>query len=118
MTQGPTVEIETDKRGIRASVRADIDRVLPALTEQILQDCNYFCKEDQGGLIASSITASDIPNGDLIWDTLYANRQYWLPATSRDVNPNAAYMWCHKAYDRFHKDWEELVQRLIGGDGA
>ena len=41
------------------------------------------------------------------------NRQYWLPTACTDVNSNAAYMWCHKAYDRFHEDWEKLLQKLL-----
>lgn len=106
-------EIETDMSGVRAQVKAAIDRALPILAQQILEDCNYFCKQDQDTLIDSSLTASDISNGDLIWDTVYANRQYWLPAACTDVNSNASYMWCHKAYDRFHEDWEKLLQKLL-----
>ena len=52
-------DIETDKAGIMAQVRTDVQHALPILSEQILQDCNYFCKQDQDGLINSSLTASD-----------------------------------------------------------
>ena len=108
-------EIVTDMPGIKAQIKADTKRVLPALSQQILKDCNYFCKQDQSGLIDSSLTASRPEDGDLIWDTLYANRQYWLPATCTDVNSNAAYMWCHKAYDTYGQDWERLLQKLLEG---
>ena len=90
-------EIETDIPGIKLQIRQAIDRALPVLAQQILKDCNYFCKQDQGGLINSSLIASNVESGDLIWDTVYANRQYWLPTACTDVNSNAAYMWCHKA---------------------
>lgn len=109
-------EIETDIPGIKLQIRQAIDRALPVLAQQILKDCNYFCKQDQGGLINSSLIASNVESGDLIWDTVYANRQYWLPTACTDVNSNAAYMWCHKAYDRFHDDWEKLLQKLLEED--
>ena len=48
------LEINTDSFAVKAQIEADIQRVLPILSQQILQDCNYFCKQDQGGLIASS----------------------------------------------------------------
>ena len=108
-------EIHTDMAGVKTQVSADIDRVLPILSQQILKDCNYFCKQDQGGLIDSSLIASRPEEGDLVWDTVYANRQYWLPATCTDINSNAAYMWCHKAYDRFGDDWQRLLQKLLEG---
>lgn len=106
-------EIETDRAGLRAVVRNDIRRALPILSQQILADCNYFCKQDQSGLINSSITASDIDHGDLVWDTAYAAMQYFLPSAVKDVNPNAASMWCHKACEVYGKDWEKLLQKLL-----
>lgn len=108
-------KIKSDVHGTRAQIQSDVDRVLPILSAQILEDCNYFCKQDQGGLIDSSLIASDLQHGELIWNTMYANRQYWLPATCTDVNSNAAYMWCHKAYDRFGQDWSKLLQKLLEG---
>ena len=109
-------EIETDIPGIKLQIRQAIDRALPVLAQQILNDCNYFCKQDQSDLINSSLIASNIDDGDLIWYTVYANRQYWLPTACTDFNSNAAYMWCHKAYDRFHEDWEKLLQKLLEED--
>lgn len=108
-------EIISDIQGVQAHIQADIERVLPILSQQILKDCNYFCKQDQGGLISSSLTSSDLEHGNLIWNTVYANRQYWLPATVTDVNSHAAYMWCHKAFNKFGRDWEMLLQKLLEG---
>ena len=76
------LEINTDSFAVKAQIEADIKRVLPVLSQQILQDCNYFCKQDQGGLIASSQTASNFEEGTLIWNTVYAVMQYYLGATS------------------------------------
>ncbi|MEG1075367.1 MAG: minor capsid protein, partial [Ruthenibacterium sp.] len=72
------IAVDTDTVGIRAKIKADISHAMPILAQQILMDCNYFCKQDQGMLIDSSIMMTDFEAGDLIWDTVYANRQYWL----------------------------------------
>lgn len=110
-------DIETDKVGILAQVRADTESALPLLSQQILQDCNYFCKQDQEGLINSSLTASDPDKGELVWDTPYAARQYYLVTACTDKNPNASFMWCHKAQEAHSEDWKKLLQKLFGGDG-
>lgn len=112
------VDIETNTASVMASIQADIDAVMPKLAERILEDCNYFCKQDQGGLIASSHTKSDLEHGELIWDTAYAQMQYYLGATSHDVNANACRMWCHKAFSVYGKDWEALLQKLLDQRGG
>lgn len=110
-------EVSMDIAGIEADIQADIGRALPILSQQILQDCNYFCKQDQGGLIASSLSKSDLEHGELIWDTAYAAMQYYLGAASHDVNPHATKMWCEKAYAHFGREWETLLQRLLENGG-
>lgn len=112
------ITVETDRAAIRAQVETGIEQALPILSEQVLKDCNNYCKEDQGTLISSSQSASDVQKGNLVWDTPYAAKQYYLPAASHDVNPNAASMWCHKAYDAHHDDWSETLQKTLGGDGS
>ena len=39
--------------------------------------------------------------------------QYYLGATSTDINANATKMWCQAAYARFGSDWETLLQKLL-----
>ena len=108
--------VESDIGSIVADIKADTDACLMILSMQILKDCNYFCKQDQGDLISSSITKSDLEHGDLIWDTVYARMQYYLGATSHDVNPNATKMWCEKAFSVYGKDWDALLQKLMETD--
>lgn len=112
-----SVEIQTDFAAIRAQIKTGAAQALPELSEQILQDCNYYCKQDQSTLISSSLTASDPAKGELVWDTPYAAMQYYLPAAVKDTNPNASSMWCHKAEDAYGEDWQKLLQKLVGGDG-
>nr|DAI35511.1 MAG TPA: Minor capsid protein [Caudoviricetes sp.] len=109
------VTIKTDLPGIRAELKTSVKKALPILSQQVLKDCNYFCKQDQGLLIASSLTASKPEEGLLIWDAPYANMQYWLPYASPNPNNNALYMWCHKAYDAFGEDWRKLLQKILEG---
>lgn len=105
--------VHTDLPAIKSQISVDINWALPLLSEQILQDCNYFCKQDQGGLIASSLSASDLEHGNLIWDTVYAVMQYYLGATNQDVNANATKMWCDKAFAIYGRDWETFLQNLL-----
>lgn len=60
-----------------------------AMSQQALKDFNYYCKQDQDGLISSSIMHSDLENGVLIWKTPYAKKQYYLDSSCKDKNPNA-----------------------------
>ncbi len=106
-------EVNTDFAGIEADIQADVEEVRHILAMQILVDCNYFCKQDHSGLIASSISKSELERGELIWDTAYAAMQYYLGTASHDVNPNATKMWCAKAYAVFGADWNTLLQKLF-----
>lgn len=106
-------EVNTDFAGIEASIHADVEEARHILAMQILVDCNYFCKQDQSGLIASSISESELERGELIWDTVYAVMQYYLGAASHEKNSNATKMWCEKAYAVFGKDWNTLLQKLF-----
>lgn len=77
---------------------------------QALKDSNYYCKMQSGDLINSSIRSSDLANGLLIWDTVYAQMQYYLDSTWKNTNPNAQKMWAHKAYSVNKDKWQEIMQ--------
>lgn len=105
------VTVTLDRARVKARIKAGIDKMIPAVTEQALADCNYFAKRDQGTLIESSETASDIQNGELVWNTPYAKKQYYTGTPSKDVNPNASLMWCEKAKDTYGGDWQKIAQK-------
>ena len=105
------VTVTLDRARAKARIKAGIDKMIPAVAEQALADCNYFAKRDQGTLIESSETASDIQNGELVWNTPYAKKQYYTGTPSKDVNPNASLMWCEKAHDTYGADWEKIAQK-------
>lgn len=84
------------------------------LATQILKDCNFYCKEDTGMLIASSLIHSDLKNGKLVWQTPYAARQYYkIPTAYKDVNPNASWRWVEVAKNNFKHDWERQAQAIV-----
>ena len=87
---------------------------LGLLSSEVLNDCNQYCKEDTGMLIASSFIHSRLDEGKLIWQTPYAKRQYWEIQTAfTDVNPQATWKWCEVA-KRNHLDrWERQAQKLF-----
>ena len=105
------VTVTLDRARVKARIKAGIDKMIPAVAEQALADCNYFAKRDQGTLIESSETSSDIQNGELVWNTPYAKKQYYSGTPSKDVNPNASLMWCEKAHDTYGADWEKIAQK-------
>lgn len=107
-----SVKIDINKPRIRSRVNNAWRGQLPVLSEQVLKDCNKYAKLDQGPLIASSQTASDLQNGVLVWDTPYAARQHWEIQTAyKDKNPNASWHWKLVAKSKHKKQWNKLAQK-------
>ena len=107
------VNISIDRSRVAARIKAGKMSMVAAVAEQALSDCNYFAKRDQGTLIESSQTASDIENGLLVWNTPYARRQYYTGAPSLEHNPNASIRWCEEAHDHFGQDWAKIAQKAF-----
>lgn len=108
------IKINIPRHAIEAKVQADFDRHLPELSEEILNDCNQYCKEDTGTLIASSLVHSLPQEGKLIWQTPYARRQYWEIRTAyKTVNPGATWRWCETAKRLHLAKWQRQAQRLM-----
>lgn len=101
------VKIDPNKVGLRV-MNVWNENVLPALSEEILADCNEYCKEDQHGLINSSLIHSKPQEGKLIWETPYAKRQYWEIQTS--LTPGRTWKWCETAKRKWKKRWAELAE--------
>ena len=107
--------IRIDQTAVVARVMGQWDKALPMLTEEILNDCNQYCKEDTGALIASSMTHSDFKRGIMQWVTPYARRQYWEIRTAyQDVNPRATWKWVHVAKAKYQAKWTRQAARLMG----
>ena len=102
------MKIDPNKVGARVMSVWNVS-VLPKLSEEILADCNEYCKEDQHGLIDSSLIHSKPQEGKLIWETPYAKRQYWAIKTS--LTPGRTWKWCETAKRKQKNRWNELAER-------
>lgn len=108
------VKINISKSAVTAKVTGAFQSALPQLSEEILNDCNQYCKEDTGTLIASSLVHSRPQEGKLIWQTPYARRQYWAIRTAfKTVNSGATWRWCEAAKQRHLERWNRQAQRLM-----
>ena len=107
------VRINIDDAGIMSRIDNAWTRGVAMLCSQILRDCNYYCKEDTGMLIASSMIHSDLPHGKLVWQTPYAARQYYeIETANHDTNPNATSHWCEVAKTKHYDEWARQAQRI------
>lgn len=107
------VKVNISKSQVKTRIETAWKAALPILSEEILNDCNEYCKEREGTLIASSLTHSRPQDGLLIWRTPYARRQYWLITAHKDKNPSASWKWCEVAKRRHVKKWQGLAQRAL-----
>ena len=102
------VKIMIDPNQCAAKVQTAWEKELYALSTEILADCNEYCKEDTGMLIASSNTHSRPQEGKLIWSTPYARRQYWAIQTS--LTPGRTWKWCETAKKRWLSRWKQKAE--------
>lgn len=108
------VRVVFDKGRCVTRITNSFNTGLGMLAGEILNDCNQYCKEDTGMLIASSYIHSRLDEGLLIWQTPYARRQYWEIQTAvKDVNPKASWKWCEVAKLRHREQWARQAQRLL-----
>lgn len=94
-----------------ADFDAALDFAISAVSSQALKDCNFYCKQDTGALIQSSLIHSDFKTGELKWTMPYAEKQYYFPGTRQDKNPNASPEWCDVAENNHGSEWESVFQR-------
>ena len=108
------VKVKVDIPKVQAKIQATINSGMGLLANEILNDCNQYCKEQTGTLIASSYLHSKLNEGLLIWKTPYARRQYYEIQTAyKDMNPNASWKWCEVAKSRHGKEWGRKAQKIM-----
>ena len=105
------VIIDIDPAKIQMKIETAWNGAMTPLANEILDDCNQYCKEDSGTLIASSLIHSDLAAGKLVWQTPYAKRQYWGIQTS--LTPGRFWKWCHYAKAKHAAQWERQAQILM-----
>ena len=108
------VRIFINRKNVEVKVEYAFKKGMGVLANEILNDCNQYCKMDTGNLIASSYIHSKLDEGKLIWQTPYARRQYWEIRTAyKDENPNASWKWCEVAKKKHLEQWKRQAQRAL-----
>ena len=102
------VKIYISSQQVKTKVETAWKNNLAALSEEILADCNEYCKEDQHTLIDSSLEHSQPQQGKLIWETPYAKRQYWAIKTS--LTPGRTWKWCETAKRKWLSKWKQKAE--------
>lgn len=105
------MRVNIPKQAIMKKVMNAFDNGLPFLTEEILNDCNQYAKEDTGMLIQSSYIHTEFSDGVLVWQTPYAKRQYWDIKTS--LMPGRTWKWAEYAKARHLSQWQRQAQILM-----
>ena len=108
------VRIIMNRQKVEQKIEYKFKKGLGMLANEILNDCNQYCKMDSGALIASSYIHSKLDDGLLIWQTPYARRQYWEIKTAiPDPNSQATWKWCEVAKRKHLHQWERQAQMLM-----
>ncbi len=110
-----TIKLVLRPEGLPGGLTTRLRAALPEVSAQVLADCNRYARDDTGRLIASSITASDLALGRLVWRTPYARRVYYAGRPSQKKNPGASLRWCEKAKALHLRAWAALAARKLGG---
>ena len=96
---------------VEAKVKGAWDKGLALLSNEVLNDCNEYCKYENGALRGSSMINSILEEGKLIWQTPYARRQYWEIKTA--LTPGTTWKWCETAKRKCSKRWQAQAQRIM-----
>ena len=82
---------------------------------QVLIDSNYYCKWDTKTMINSSLINSSDDLTTIQWVTPYAEKQYYLLAARKDMNPNATWKWFETAKSNHLRQWIDTSKNVLGG---
>lgn len=113
------IKIKRNAAAIQAKIAAGEKKMIPAVTEAVIQYGNIFVREDQGTLKNSALISSRPQEGKAVWDTPYAKKAYYTGTPSTDVNPDASLMWVEKGVNTYKKELDQIAQNNFAeGMGA
>lgn len=113
------IKIKRNAAAIQAKIAAGKKKMIPAVTEAVIQYGNIFVREDQGALKNSALISSRPQEGKAVWDTPYAKKAYYTGTPSTDVNPDASLMWAEKGVNTYKKELDQIAQNNFAeGMGA
>lgn len=98
-----------------AEIEKLFEQGLFALQEQVLTDCNYYVRVDQGILRDSARTEVEGEDLTITYDTPYAKKVYYTGTPSTDKNKNASLQWCEVAANNHSGDWAKIIEKAMNG---
>ena len=134
------VTVSINSAQIATKISAAGERAVGIIAQTVLDDMNEYVPEDQGQLIDSSATHSDVLHGELVWATPYARYLYHGvlmvdPKTgsayaregqtkvvaSPEVqlkfdklkNPKAGSHWCERAQADHGEEWRQIYETAL-----
>jgi len=112
-----SVRVRIETKQIKPKVKKTVEQAQRVVDSQVLKDSNRYAPMDTGNLINSSLRASQIGQGRLVWDTPYARRLYYNPQYnfSKAKNPQAGGLWFERAKSRHSREWAEVAGKAIRG---
>lgn len=107
------VKVDIDTNKLQSKRKNATKGAQMQLDQDILKDSNYYAPQDESHLINSSIRASQVGKGKLVWDTKYARKLYFNPQFnfSKDKNPNAQGLWFEAAKANKKDGWLGTARR-------
>lgn len=105
--------VKTDLGKIEPKIHDVLRAATYVTSDQALKDSNIFIPAHRWGLRDSSLIASRLEEGELIWSTPYARRLYHNPQYnfSTDKNPSAGGLWFERAKSAYSRDWHTVARR-------
>lgn len=112
-----SVRVRIETKQIKPKVKKAVEQAQRVVDSQVLKDSNRYAPMDTGNLINSSLRASQIGQGRLVWDTPYARRLYYNPQYnfSKARNPQAGGLWFERAKAQHSREWAETARKAIRG---
>lgn len=108
-----SVELVFDTKKVVEKLDKFKDLATLNVSQQVQTDSNIYVRFDKGTLARSTELASDLAHGQVVWDTPYAKRVYYVGTPNTEANPNASLMWFEVAKSRFSKDWLTLAKKSL-----
>lgn len=134
------VTVSINSAQIATKISAAGERAVGIITQTVLDDMNEYVPEDQGQLIDSSATHSDVLHGELVWAAPYARYLYhgvlmvdpktgsaWAREGQTKVkvspevrlkfdklkNPKAGSHWCERAQADHGEEWRQIYETAL-----
>ncbi|ARW58273.1 minor capsid protein [Bacillus cereus] len=110
-----TTNIRIDTSHVEQKFDGAVKKAQRAFSQQVLADSNYYIPMDTTATMQSSLIASDMDKGNLLWTTPYASDIYWNPQYNfhKDKNPNASGLWFEKAKSSKLPYWVNFAGEAI-----